>query len=109
MGMIIVNGVSYEGNDITIRNGRVIIDGKDATPVEAKEINVVVNGDINKLQADVCETLEVTGSVGSLSTISGDVSIDGDISGPVTTISGDVNCGSINGPVSSVSGKITHK
>lgn len=106
---IVVNGVSITGRNVTIRNGKVTVDGKDITP-DAKEINISVNGNIDRLEADACQKISVTGDVGGVKTVSGDVDVSGDIKGSVQTISGDVDCGGpIGGSVSTVSGDVKHR
>ncbi len=107
---IVVNGqVIPDGRNVIIRGGRVIVDGKDVTP-DAKEINIVVNGNIDKVEADACQKVSVTGDVGSVKTLSGDVDIGGDVKGSVQTMSGDIDCdGSIGGSVSTMSGDIKYR
>ncbi len=102
--MIKVNQTSYSGRSVTIINNKVYIDGKDVTP-DAKEINISVEGDIEKLEVDYCSKLEVKGNVGSLRSGSGDV-ICGDVTNGLTTGSGDVTCGNIAGNVSTGSGDV---
>ncbi len=41
--MITVNGQTYTGSNVTISNGKVIIDGERVDTSEAKEINIIVN------------------------------------------------------------------
>lgn len=107
---IVINGVTITGGrNITIRNGKVIVDGKDVTP-NAKEINISVNGSIDRLEADACQKISITGDVGNVKTQSGDVDVNGDIKGSVQTMSGDVDCGGpIGGSVSTMSGDIKHR
>lgn len=105
---ISINGTTYNGNSVTIINGKVIVDGKDMTP-DAKNIDIRVVGDISKLSVDICDSLTVTGNVNDLNTVSGDVSIGGDVSQNVKTVSGDVKCGNIGGKVTTVSGDIKNK
>ena len=120
---MIINGVYYSGSSICVSNGKVIIDGKDCTP-DAKIINITVDGDIEKIDADNCNKIEVKRNVtkgiktmsgdvtiggkveGDVSTQSGDIECDGDIGGSVKTMSGDVKCGNISGDVSTLSGDI---
>lgn len=105
---ITINGVSYVGNNVKIINGKVIVDGKDMTP-DSKNITIHVDGDISKLSVDICEKLSVTGNVNELSTVSGDVTIGGNVGQNVKTVSGDVKCGNISGKVTTVSGDIKNK
>ena len=92
-------------NSVTITNGKVIIDGK-SVDCDEREISIVVEGNLEKLNADVCSTVTVKGSTGSIKTMSGDVEIGGDVKGSVKTMSGDVEASKIEGSVSSMSGDI---
>jgi len=112
MASISVNGVTISGSgrSVVIRDGKVIVDGKDATPADAKEINITVNGNVDKVEADACQTISVTGEVGNVKTLSGDVTVTGDVKGSVQTMSGDVDCGgSVAGSVSTMSGDVKHR
>ncbi len=125
MSSITINGNSYSGRNVTINNGRVIIDGKDVSP-DAKEITISVVGDIDALTVDYCNKISVQGNVreakstsgdidiagsvaGNVKTTSGDVEIAGLVGGDVSSTSGDVKCGNITGKVSTVSGDIKNK
>ena len=107
---VVINGVTITGGrNVTIRNGKVIADGVDVTP-DAKEISITVNGNVDKLEADACSKISVTGDVGSVKTQSGDVDVKGAINGSVQTMSGDVDCGGpIGGSVSTMSGDVKHR
>lgn len=107
MSTITINGKSYSGNNIVVKNNKVIIDGVEATPDESKVISINVQGDVNALSVDSAQTVIVNGNTGSLKTVSGDVRC-ADISGNVNTISGDVKANIIKGSVSTISGDIEH-
>ena len=110
MASISINGVTISGSrSVVIRNGQVIVDGKDVTPEDAKEISITVNGNVDKLEADACQTISVTGDVNKVKTLSGDVNVGGDVKGSVRTLSGDVDCDSIAGSVQTLSGSIKHR
>lgn len=65
---IVINGVTISGGrNVTIRNGKVIVDGKDVTP-DAKEINISVTGNVERLEADACQKISITGDAGSVTT-----------------------------------------
>jgi hypothetical protein len=106
--MININGKIYQGNNISIVNGKVTIDGKDQTP-DSKEINITVNGNIDTLKVDVANKVFVVGQVNSVSTVSGDVDTSGDVLGSISTVSGDVECGNVGGSITTVSGDIKHR
>ena len=107
--MIVIGNKTFTGNNITVSNNQIIIDGKDVTDSlpEQKTYNIEVTGDIQTLNVDACNNLTVKGTVGSIKTLSGDVDC-GDVTGSVTTMSGDVECKNISGSVSTMSGKIKH-
>lgn len=122
--MININGKQYSGNSITIRNGQVIIDGKNVSS-DDKVINISIDGNVNSVDVDYCSSLSVKGDVktvttssgdvkvdgnaGSIKTSSGDVDVSGNVSGDVSTVSGDVECGHVTGKVSTISGDIANK
>jgi hypothetical protein len=107
MNITKLNGITIQSDSsrsVVIKNGKVIIDGIDVTP-DSKTINIVIQGNVDRLEVDSCEAIAVTGSVKTLSSISGDVNC-GDISGNVNSISGDIRCGDIGGNVSTISGDV---
>lgn len=106
--MIKINNKVYNGNSISISGNKIIIDGIDVTP-ESLQVQIIVESNIESIKADTCNTISVTGSVGSISTMSGDVEIDGNISGSISTMSGDVDCNNVGGNISTMSGDIKYK
>ena len=126
MSVITINGNTFIGNNVTIKNNKVIVDGKEVTFEDAKEINITVTGDIDDLKVDACNKVFVGGSVKSLATTSGDVEVNKDVTGnikttsgdiqvggnaggDVETISGDVTCGAVAGNIKTISGDVKHK
>lgn len=117
MSKVIINGRSYNiKGSFSIINGRIVIDGKAMSEKELEElsqntkvINISIDGNLEKLDVDCCETIHVNGNVGKIKTTSGDIDIDGDVSGDVQTVSGDIDCGNIGGDASTVSGDIRRK
>jgi hypothetical protein len=110
-GVITINGVSFRGNSVSINNGKVIIDGVEqpTKPTDDKKISITVQGNIDSLHIDECESFIQTGSVKELSTVSGNVKVTGDV-GKVSTTSGSVEAGgNINGSVSTMSGSVDAK
>lgn len=106
MNTIKINGTVYSGNGSLIVSGnKIIVDGKDVTP-DAKEIKIDIKGDISMLTVDSCETVTVHGRVGKIKTMSGDVNIEGDVDGDISTMSGDVDCYNVSGKISTMSGDI---
>jgi hypothetical protein len=108
MSTITINGVSISGNNVVVSNGKVFVNGKDFTP-EIKEINIVVNGNIDKLEVDSCDKVQVKGKVGNVKTLSGDVDVSGDVNGSISTMSGDVDCNNVSGSIATMSGDVKYK
>lgn len=104
MNTIKINSLNYSGNNITIINDRVIIDGVDVTP-NTKNITIEVTGNLDKLQVGACKSITINGDVNHLSSSSGEVSCD-NIRGNVETVSGDIEVDYINGSVETVSGDV---
>jgi hypothetical protein len=108
MTTIRINGVTISGNAILVKHGSVFVDGKVVETGDAKQIRIEVDGSIERLNADACDSITVAGSAGSVSTMSGDVTC-GNVEGSISTMSGDVRCRSIGGSVSTMSGDIVQK
>lgn len=103
-----INGKTYSGNNISINDDHIIIDGRSVLTGSDKVINIAIVGDVSSLQVDVCEKIGVKGSVGTVKTQSGNVEC-GNVSGSVKTMSGNVECGTVEGSVSTMSGNIKRK
>lgn len=104
---ISINGVNYSGNNVTVNGNKIIVDGNDVTP-DSKEINISIEGDVEKIEVDYCSSLNVAGKVGSLTSRNGNVKC-GDVGGDVETRNGTVTCGNIEGDVSTRNGSIKHR
>lgn len=102
-GKVIIDGREFSGRSIQIKNDRVIVDGVTVDGSLSGPISVVIHGDVERLEA--IDSVTVTGGCGSVRTVSGDVQC-GQVSGDVQTVSGDVNCGPVTGNVKTVSGDV---
>lgn len=107
---ISINGKVYQSpsGNITMTNDKIIIDGKDVTPSE-KEIYIIVNGDINHLNATHTNEINVIGNVDEIRTSSGDVTVAGGVKQSITTSSGDVKVKRNTGNVKTMSGDVKIK
>lgn len=99
---------SFSGKNVLVANGKVSVDGKYVTP-DSKIINIEIVGNVDKLQADICSKITVKGSVGDIKTQSGNVDVEEDIRGSISTMSGDVDCNQVHGSVSTMSGNIRNR
>lgn len=104
---VTINGMTItSARSISVVNGKVLVNGDNVDTGESKTISIVVEGNLDSINADACSTITVAGSAGSIKTMSGNVKA-GDVAGSVTTMSGDIRCGAVGGSVSSMSGDIT--
>lgn len=108
MAQIIINGNSYIGRSVTVSNNQIIIDNIDVTP-ESKQITIQIEGNVEKINVDKCNSVNINGNADMVTTMSGDVTVKGDIHGNVKTMSGDVEADKIQGSISTMSGDITYK
>ena len=117
-GNVVVSGrgkgnvIRVNGNNICISNGVVTINGKkytDLNELPDKEINIIVEGDVKELTVDTCDSIEVKGNAGNISTHNGNVTIAQGVSGNVKTHNGNVVCGSVGGSVDTHNGNIIHR
>lgn len=86
---VVINGVTYSGTNVSIVNGKVVVDGATQDQQLIGVVNVVVNGDANEVNT-VSGDVSINGSVGSVSSVSGDVNVRGGVTGSVSTVSGDI-------------------
>jgi hypothetical protein len=96
MGTVTVNGKTYVGNNIQIRNGEVRIDGKLQGDKVSGVVELKVTGEIGSLDTDA--------SVNMNGTIRGNVSAGGSVNadniGGSVSAGGSVNCDDVGGRVS---------
>lgn len=107
---VTINGVTVSGTakSIVIKNGRVIFDGKDVTP-DSKEINIVINGNVEELSVDAANKVTITGSAASVKTMSGNIDVGGDVHGNVSSMSGNIKSGNVAGSAKTTSGNISKR
>jgi hypothetical protein len=106
-----VNGRDFTGRKIEQQDGRILVDGRDVTdeiasPAPARELLIVVQGDVSKLEVYGSQRVTVNGNAGSVSTTSGLIEITGDVLGSAESVSGSITCGKVSGNVKTVTGAI---
>jgi hypothetical protein len=98
MNRIEMNGVVYEGSNISIINGVVKIDGVVQTGghLEKKICEIrVISGTIGALRTDASVTCQdVTGNIDA----GGSVSVNGNVGGEIDA-GGSIQCGNVTGNV----------
>lgn len=100
-GNTIING-SINGSVITFRNGKTYIDGKPIDELndinnDERVINITIEGNVERLEVDYCNTIKVTGDCKRVKTNSGDIEIGGNVEGDVHTNMGSITCGNVDG------------
>ena len=92
-----INGrtINCSGSNISIINDNIIVDGKVIQSNIGNNVQVIVNGDVNKL--DCAGKVEVHGNSGSID-CSGSCNVDGNVNGNIRA-SGSVTCGNVSGDI----------
>lgn len=90
---VTINGKTYEGNNISVRNGVVSIDGKPITETKAMELHI--HGNVGELVSDM--SVNITGKV--LGNVSAKGSVNCDAVGGNVQAGGSVNCDDVGGSV----------
>ena len=100
------NCQQFFGADI---DGAVIINGnviRGAKGLNVGKGMVFINGKLVEEYTNVPLQIEITGSVKSIKTASGDITVKGNVTN-VKTMSGSVHCQTVEGDVSTMSGSVT--
>lgn len=103
-GQTTINGRSYSGNNITIKNGEVYVDGVRQADLPDGEREVIVSGDVVSVSSE-SGGITIHGSAASVKTTNGSVKC-GDVSGSVSTVNGNITASTIGGNASSVNGNV---
>ena len=108
-GTVIIGGniknSSIEGNSISIINNKIFVDGKEIE-TEEKVINIIVEGNLDKLEVDCCNSIKVNGVTKDVEVSNGNISINGDVKGNVNNINGNIIAKAINGNYKTTNGDI---
>lgn len=71
---------------------------------DKKQINIIIHGDVSSISGS--NSVNVTGNVEKISTVNGNVTVSGDISGDVKTVNGNIKAKEIKGNTSTINGNI---
>ena len=108
-GTVIIGGniknSSIEGNSISIINNKIFVDGKEIE-TEEKVINIIVEGNLDKLEVDCCNSIKVNGVTKDVEVSNGNISINGDVKGNINNINGNIIAKAINGNCKTTNGDI---
>ena len=100
-----IKNSSIKGNSISIINNKIFVDGKEIE-TEEKVINIIVEGNLDKLEVDCCNSIKVNGVTKDVEVSNGNISINGDVKGNVNNINGNIIAKAINGNCKTINGDI---
>ena len=100
-----IKNSSIEGNSISIINNKIFVDGKEIE-TEEKVINIIVEGNLDKLEVDCCNSIKVNGVTKDVEVSNGNITISGDVKGNVNNINGNIIAKVINGNCKTKNGDI---
>lgn len=96
--------------NMTIQDGRTIIDG---IPIEEWNnrneilvVNITINGDIDSLDVDSCDTITINGNAANVNTKNGNVRVSGNIEGNAESKNGNITANTIKGNAETKNGNI---
>ncbi len=94
---VTINGqtITCSGSNVVIQNGKIIIDGKVIQSNIGNNAEVIINGDVNKI--DCSGSVEVHGNSGSID-CGGSCTVDGDVNGSIDA-GGSITCGNVSGDI----------
>ena len=88
-----IKNSSIEGNSISVINNKIFVDGKEIEIEEEREINIIVEGNLDKLEVDCCNSIKVN-------------RVTKDVKGNVNNINGNIIAKAINGNCKTTNGDI---
>ena len=100
-----MGNINIKGNNVSIINNKIFVDGKEIG-TEEKEINIIVEGNLDKLEVDCCNSIKVNGVTKDVEVSNGNITISGDVKGNVNNINGNIIAKAINGNCKTINGDI---
>ena len=100
-----MGNINIKGNNVSIINNKIFVDGKEIG-TEEKEINIIVEGNLDKLEVDCCNLIKVNGVTKDVEVSNGNITISGDVKGNVNNINGNIIAKVINGNCKTKNGDI---
>ena len=100
-----MGNINIKGNNVSIINNKIFVDGKEIG-TEEKEINIIVEGNLDKLEVDCCNSIKVNGVTKDVEVSNGSITISGDVKGNVNNVNGNIIAKVINGNCKTKNGDI---
>lgn len=103
-----INGVSYSGTNVSMINGKVIVDGVEQTGEMTGNIEIVVEGSCGDITTEF-GNISVGSNAKSVESKNGNISVGGTIEGNAETKNGNIKANSILGEANTKNGNIRGK
>ena len=100
-----MGNINIKGDNVSIINNKIFVDGKEIG-TEEKEINIIVEGNLDKLEVDCCNSIKVNGVTKDVEVSNGNITISGDVKGNVNNINENIIAKVINGNCKTTNGDI---
>lgn len=96
--------------NMIINNGKITVDGMSIEEWNNRNeilvVNITINGDIESLEADSCDTISINGNANNVVSKNGDVSVSGNIEGNAESKNGNITANTIQGNAETKNGNI---
>lgn len=106
----IINRHFSNVKNMTINNGTIVVDGMSIEEWNNRNeilvVNININGDIESLEADSCDTISISGNAINVNTKNGNVIVSGNIEGNAESKNGNITADAINGNAETKNGNI---
>ena len=106
----IINRHFSNVKNMTINNGTIIVDGMSIEEWNNRNeilvVNININGDIESLEADSCDTISISGNAINVNTKNGNVIVSGNVEGNAESKNGNITANTIKGDVETKNGNI---
>lgn len=106
----IVNKHFSNVKNMTINNGKITIDGMSIEEWNNRNeilvVNITINGDVESIEADSCDTISIKGNANNVISKNGNVSVSGNIKGNAESKNGNITANTIQGNAETKNGNI---
>lgn len=108
LGYVEINGQRYSGNNLSIVNGKVMIDGKEAEECSnSKTITINITGDVEGNVELSQGTINCGNVQGNVTTKQGNIT-SGDVQGDAINKMGNITCKNVGGNVDTKMGNVRY-
>ena len=103
-----INGKSYSGNNVSMKNGKVFVDGVEQDGETTGNIEITVEGSCGDITTDY-GNITIGCDAKSVESKNGNIRVSGAIEGNAETKNGNIKAGSILGDATTKNGNVSGK